>query len=413
MTSQARSNHRYAWFVVAMLWVVCFFNYADRQALFSVFPLLQKEFRLSDVQLGVVAACFMWMYAIFGPVAGWISDRVSRKTIILGALTFWSVVTAGTAIAQSYWSLILFRSLGGLGEAFYFPAAMSLIGIYHGTATRSRAMALHQSSVYAGTIAGGVVSAVIAQNYGWRRSFLLFGVLGVLLAIMLFLSLREPLRPEKELGVKSERMGFAVSLMAVLQNLPAVVLIGVFVGANFVAVVFLTWLPTFLQRSFHMNLADAGFHSTAYLQLASVLGVLLGGVLADAMQQRWRYARQKVQAVSLFCGVPFLFLTGQSPTLRGFALGMIGFGFFKGMYDANIWASLYDVIRPEHRGFATGLMNSIGWLGGGTAPIVVGVVSQHFGLAACLSATSAIYFCLAIVLVILSRRRSRVLVTAD
>src|SRR4051812_41991840 len=145
----------YRWLVVAMLWCVCLFNYADRQAIFSVFPLLKSEMRLSDVQLGLVGSSFMWIYAAALPFAGVVGDRVSRKTLILGGLIFWSLITLATALSTRYWHLLLFRGLEGLGEAFYFPASMSLISDYHSSGTRSRAMSLHQSSVYVGTIAGG------------------------------------------------------------------------------------------------------------------------------------------------------------------------------------------------------------------------------------------------------------------
>ncbi len=184
----------YKWLVVAMLWFVCFFNYADRQAIFSVFPLLKQQLQLTDVQLGVVGASFMWMYAFFGPFAGWLSDRLPRKTLVLGALIFWSFATAATALCHSYPQLVLCRALGGLGEAFYFPAAMSLIGDYHGSATRSRAMSLHQSAVYAGSIAGGAVSGFMGQYYGWSASFLFFGGSGIVLGFILWGLLDEPER---------------------------------------------------------------------------------------------------------------------------------------------------------------------------------------------------------------------------
>src|SRR5436305_3124967 len=125
-----RSN--YKWAVVAMLWFVCFFNYADRQAIFSVFPLLKSEMTLSDVQLGIVGGAFMWVYAAALPLAGLVGDRVPRKALILGGLVFWSLVTLATATATRYGHLVLFRALEGLGEAFYFPASMSLISDYHG-----------------------------------------------------------------------------------------------------------------------------------------------------------------------------------------------------------------------------------------------------------------------------------------
>src|SRR4029077_16203027 len=175
-----------------MLWLVCVFNYADRQAIFSVFPRLKTEMGLSDVQLGVVGGAFMWVYAAALPFAGIVADRANRKALILGGLLFWSAVTLATGWATEYWHLVLFRALEGLGEAFYFPASMSLLSDYHGKATRSRAMSIHQSSVYAGTIAGGTPAGVMGQALGWRSSFYLFGGLGALLGLALLVCLREP-----------------------------------------------------------------------------------------------------------------------------------------------------------------------------------------------------------------------------
>lgn len=392
----------YRWWLIGMLWCVCFCNYADRQAIFSIFPLLRIELRLSDLQLGVVASSFMWMYALAGPLAGWVSDRISPRTVILGALAFWSLMTAGTAICHTYGILVFFRTLGGLGEAFYFPAAMALIGIYHSARTRSRAMALHQSSVYAGTIAGGSMSAVIAERYGWRSSFLLFGVVGVALCAVLLFCLRSPSETQKN-SSRTAGIRFFHEVGEVLSNGYVIVLIAVFIGANFVAVVFLTWLPTFLYNKFHLSLSQAGFSSTAYLQIASVTGVLLGGVLADRVAAQRAGGRQIIQAIGLFCGVPFIFLTGWSPSMAGLIAGMIGFGFFKGIYDANIWASLYDVISVNRRGVAAGTMNSLGWLGGGVAPIAIAAAARHFGLSACISATSLIYLGLSVALIVLAR----------
>ena len=107
-----------------MLWFVCFFNYADRQAIFSVFELLKSEMHLSDVQLGLVGASFMWVYAAVGPIAGLIGDRINRKALIIGGLVFWSLITIATALSTQYSHLVLFRALEGFGEAFYFPASM-------------------------------------------------------------------------------------------------------------------------------------------------------------------------------------------------------------------------------------------------------------------------------------------------
>ena len=385
-----------------MLWFVCLFNYADRQAIFSVFPVLKTQLGLSDVQLGIVGASFMWMYALFGPIAGWFGDRFSRKGLIIGGLMFWSVVTAATALCHGYWQLTLVRALGGLGEAFYFPASMSLISDYHSGATRSRAMSIHQSSVYAGTITGGAMAGYIAQYYGWKWSFVIFGALGILLGAVLLGLLREPERGASErVDTEShaiQRGSIREGLAEIFHNRMVAVLIAVFIGANFVAVIFLTWMPSFLYRKFHMTLSMAGLNGTAYIQIASVLGVLSGGLLADRLAGRRGGGRMLTQSLGLACGVPFLFLTGWTLSLPVLILAMAGFGYFKGMYDANIFASLYDVVTVERRAAAAGILNSLGWLGGGIAPVAVAAASERFGMSACISATSAIYFGIAILL---------------
>jgi MFS family permease len=427
------TGRTYKWWVVAMLWFVCFFNYADRQAIFSVFELLKSEMHLSDVQLGIVGASFMWVYAAVGPIAGLVGDRINRKTLIIGGLVFWSLITIATALSTKYSHLVLFRALEGFGEAFYFPASMSILSAYHGAGTRSRAMSIHQSSVYAGTIAGGSVAGVLGQHYGWRSSFYLFGTLGMLLGVLLFVLLREPARtpstqPAREPGLTGNQgegeaavnggqpsplaasaesfTGRVVRLLKevfktvreLFANPMVRILTVVFVGANFVAMIFLTWMPSFLYRKFNLSLAMAGISATAYLQIASVLGVLSGGVLADRLARTNRGGRMLTQAIGLTLGVPFIFLAGWTLSVPVVILALTGFGYFKGLYDANIWASLHDVVPPERRASAVGFMNSVGWIGGGVAPVAIAAASERFGMGACISANSVIYLLVAALL---------------
>jgi MFS family permease len=399
------SSERYRWAVVGMLWFVCFFNYADRQAIFSVFPVLKAQMHLSDPQLGIIGSAFMWVYAASAPLAGLVADRFSRKALILGGLLFWSGVTLLTAFCTEYWQLVTVRAVEGLGESFYFPACMSLISDYHGADTRSRAMSVHQSSVYAGTIAGGSIAGFMAQYHGWQSSFYLFGWGGIALAIVLLAMLREPTRGAADKAVEVKAAGGVLeSLKGVVAHPMAPVLIAVFVGANFVASVFLTWLPSFLVRKFSMNLTMAGFSSTAYLQIASVLGVLTGGMLADRMVRRRAGGRMLTQTIGLLCGVPFILMTGLTTTVVTVIAAMTGFGFFKGLYDANIWASLYDVVAPANRATALGVMNSIGWLGGGLAPVAIGLMSESIGMSRSIAATSAIYLVVGVGLCLGMRR---------
>jgi MFS family permease len=400
-------NHNYyKWFVVFLLWFVCLFNYADRQAIFSVFPLLQSEMGLSTVQLSFVGASFMYVYALIGPLAGIIGDRFSRKFLIIAGLIFWSLVTMATALSTKYWHLVLCRALEGFGEAFYFPASMALISEYHGPETKSRAMGLHQSSVYAGTIAGGAVAGYLAQHHGWRSGFYLFGGLGVLLGVILLFLLKEPERkaqsktePDAHATLDYTQANLGRDIAEIFRTPMVLVLMAVFVGANFVASVFLTWMPKFLYDKFKMSLALAGLSGTAYQQIASMIGVIVGGVLADRLARRYLGGRMMAQTVGLFGGVVFIFLTGWTLSIPLLIVAMIGFGFFKGIYDANIWASLYDVVKPQRRATALGLMNSIGWLGAAVAPTVIAVASNRYGMSACLSANSMIYLLFGLLLV--------------
>lgn len=389
-----------------MLWFVCFFNYADRQAIYSVFPLLKSQMHLDNSQLAIVGSSFMWVYALSGPFAGMIGDRLQRKTLIIGGLIFWSLVTVATAFSTTYWQLVLFRALEGLGEAFYFPASMSLVSDYHGRDTRSRAMAIHQSSVYAGTIAGGAVAGHLGQYYGWRSSFYLFGGLGTLLGIILLTLLKEPARGQSEQsgddaghGALRLNKDLFATIRRTFEHRMVPVLISVFVGANFVAMIFLTWMPTFLLEKFHMSLSMAGLSGTAYIQIASVLGVMTGGFLADRFARRSRAGRMWTQSLGLLLGIPFIFLAGWTLSVPLLVLGMTGFGFSKGLYDANIWASLYDVVTPENRATALGLMNSIGWLGGSVAPLAVARAAESYGMGVAISASSVVYLVVGLLLI--------------
>jgi len=378
---------RYKWAVVGMLWGISFFNYADRQAVFSVFPLLEKELHLTSVQLGLLGSSFALVYGICGIFAGAIVDRVRRVSAILWGLYIWSLICVSTAVSRTFGQLLGFRAAEGLGETLYFPASMSLISDYHGRETRSRAMGLHQTSVYIGTVAGGFFAGLIGQHYGWRWSFIVFGGSGIVLGAVLHRFLREPGRtglPACPAPVRS---------FSLLLRKPTVLcLLGAFLCANFVAVVLLSWMPKFLYDKFHMTLAMAGLTATIFVQLASMAGSPIGGWLADSLRKTRHGGRLMVQAMGVFAGAPFVVLCGMTNSTTWLVLALTLWGFAKGMYDANIFASVYDVIPAESRGSAAGLMNTVGWLGGGAAaPLVIGVLAQVYGLGVAIALASAVY----------------------
>ena len=383
-----------------MLWWIAFFNYADRQAIFSVFPLLKKEFGLDPVQLGLLGSSFAWVYGLSAPFAGAIVDRLRRKSVILGGLHAWSLICMATAFSRNFGTLLFFRGAEGLGETFYFPASMSLLSDYHGQPTRSRALGSHQTSVYIGTIAGGFFAGLIGQRYGWRWSFVVFGGLGILLGLALNKWLIEPQRAAIE--PRASAGGFL--------DPTALLLMAAFLCANFVALVLLSWMPSFLHDKFNLGLAASGLTATLFVQLASMAGAPAGGWWADVLRRKMPRGRMLVQAIGLAAGAPFVVLCGWTRSVPLLIIALTAWGFFKGIYDANIFASIFDVIPAEARGRAAGLMNMVGWLGGGIAPVAVGYVAQRSSLSAAIMLTAGVYLLGALLLaaaVIRSKALSR------
>jgi len=389
--SQLEKRRGYKWWLVGMLWCISLFNYADRQAVFSVFPLLEKEMHLSPSQLGLLGSSFAWVYGLSGPLAGFVVDRIRRKTAILAGLQIWSLICSATALARTFPQLLLFRAAEGLGESVYYPASMSLVSDYHGKDTRSRAMGIHQTSVYMGTITGGFFAGLIGQYYGWRWSFVVFGGLGILLGFLLQKLLIEPSRGAADLVQIATPGSLADFLKTVARTPTLLVLMSAFLCANFVAVVLLSWMPKFLYDKFHMSLAAAGLTATLFVQLASMAGSPLGGWMADYLREKTPRGRMLVQLAGVLCVAPFVLLCGLTQSTAWLIFALTAWGFFKGLYDGNIWASTFDVVPPDRRGATVGFMNAIGWMGGGSAPLFIGIIAQRTSLSYAIALTSGVY----------------------
>lgn len=416
MASSSSRRGRYKWLVVLMLWFICFLNYADRQAISSVLPLLGNSFGFQAVELGLIASAFAWVYAGAAPVAGVAADRFSRRRLIIIACVVWSVFTLLTAWCNGLWSLVGTRALTGLGEAFYFPAAMALLSDYHDNQTRSRALTIHQSAVYAGTILGSWLAAELAQRSGWQAPFHWFGPCGILVAILLICWLREPPRGAAE--NKAFAAAPALPLLEtcrVIVRLPVVwLLMGAFFCSNFVAVIFLTWTPAFLVEKFHYSVGVAGLTGTIFIHLASAFSVLLAGWLADHLSRRRAGGRMLVQLIGLLAGAGCIFWVATADTRTALILAMTGFGTCKGFYDSGIFASLYDCIEPRARGTAAGLINMVGWGGGALGPLFIGWMTTYGGhgskienMSAAIAASAGFYVSAAALMLAAWRRHRR------
>jgi MFS family permease len=373
---------REKWLVLAMLWMVCFLNYADRQSISSIFPLLEKEFGFTKAELGLLGSTFMAVYALASPVAGFAGDRFSRKRLVVGGCLLWSLMTGLTGFCGGFWQFVTIRSLMALGESVYFPSATSLLSDYHGQKSRSTALSFHQSAVYLGTIAGGSLAALLAEHFGWRWGFYGFGATGLVVVLMMAKWLREPPRgasdlPSSTLPDSEIKNGFFQRFGALATSPGVLLLMLAFACANGVAAIFLLWAPTFLFEKFHLSLTAAGFSAVAAIQLASAVSSPLSGILADWLSIRIKCGRMLVQAAALVLGAFCVVSVGYAPTISLLTVAMICFGLCKGAYDGGIFASLFDLVSPSERASAAGIMNMIGWGGGALGPLAIGLASTY------------------------------------
>ena len=397
--SKPRKDY-YPWIAVLLLWCICFFNYADRLAIFSVFPVLEKEFGFTKTQLGMIGAAFTWVYASASPIAGVIGDRFSRKGVILGGLAIWSAITGLTGACNTYWQFLLVRGSEGLGEAFYFPASMAYIADHHGPRTRSRATSVHQTSLYIGTIFGGGLAGWMAMHYGWRAPFVILGIAGIVLAIVLKFVMREA-RTERKPSTRPPLVDYLAFLKHLRTNKTACLIIGAFFGANMVNAVFLTWMPTFLKEKFALNLTMAGLGATLFIQIACFAGALTGGQVADFWAMKTPDGRLRLKVLATFIGAPFIWICGTTLNPLWLIVSMIVFGFCKGLYDANLTPAYYDVVPERWRSSATGLMNLIGFIGAGLGSVAIGVaVDAGISMGTAIGTVGIVYVFVAVTLLL-------------
>lgn len=378
----------YRWELLFWLWLAFFFNQADRQVFSSVLPLIKSDLKITDIQAGWIATVFTAALAVTVPLAGYIGDVFNRAKIVTWSLFGWSFATLLSGFGSSFGYLIGIRSIAtGVGEAFYAPAANALIGEHH-KETRGRAMAIHQTSLYAGVIMSGLVSGWIADRYGWRASFWVFGAVGMVLAGFTFWRLRSGESVAEKVRPEPPRLR---EVLAVLARPTVRLLVVAWAGMVFVNVAYLTWMPTYLHEQFGQNLAHAGFSSMVYHHLGAFGGVLVGGYLADRLAVNRPGARLVLQGGALLAGAPFLWSLGSQAGIGWLYAALAGFGLFRGIYDAGIYASLFEVIEPRLRSSVLGLVIAMVYLFGAIAPVLLGWLKGSIGLSFSFSLLALVY----------------------
>ena len=359
---------RWAWLVVVLLMPVALLNYLDRQMLASMQMSVMSSIPSIETQenWGFMLGQFKWVYAFLSPLGGYVADRFSRRFTICGSLFVWSAVTWWTGQVDTYNELLWARSLMGISEAFYIPAALALIADVHTGQTRSRAVGLHQTAIYLGVIAGGFGGYVAsAPSLGWRFAFSTCGVIGMTYAIPLVALLREPEKSEQRLaGPKASPLGAAIELFG---NFSFLLMVLYFTLPAMAAWVVRDWGPSILKKKFEIGQGKAGVAATLSWQLAAIVGALLGGMLADGWMRLRQRGRIFVSAIGMCLIVPAIFGVGNANTLAVAVAFLVLFGLGWGFFDGNNMPILAQIVRPELRATGYGIMNFVSISCGGLA----------------------------------------------
>jgi MFS transporter, Spinster family, sphingosine-1-phosphate transporter len=376
MTPNTAHHMRSAWLVVALLAPVALLNYLDRQMLAAMKFSVMREIPDigSEANWGRMLGQFKWVYAFLSPIGGYIADRFSRRLTICGSLFAWSAVTWWTGHVQSYGELLTARSLMGVSEAFYIPAALALIADYHLGPTRSRAVGIHQMGIYIGVIVGGFSGYVADSPLGWRWAFDACGIAGMLLAVPLLLFLRDA-RPAAS---ASEPAPSAMATTRSLITNPAFILLVLYFTLPALAGwVVRDWMPAILKSEFNIGQGKAGVSATLFWQSAAIVGALVGGWLADRWMRRTPRGRIHVSALGMAMIVPAMFGVGFSPQTGQLWVAiafLILFGLGWGFFDSNNMPILCQITRPDQRATGYGLMNLVSISAGGLADWGFGIL---------------------------------------
>jgi predicted MFS family arabinose efflux permease len=367
------------WGALGILMVLAFLNYMDRNLIYPLLTLIADDLKVSVEQLGALSTGFHVVYACTAPLIGAISDRVVRKRVLLFALVTWSIITALSGTATGFVSLLIFRSLTGMGEGGYFPTAVSLIGDLFEKNRRGLAIGLHGVCTTLGGSAGYAVGGVLGQRFGWRVPFVLAVVPGLALAAVLWFAFVEPPRgahaSDKQIpGASGGRRSYVkiVTFMPVLlMSIAACLAAFAMTGIN-------TFLPMYLVQERGVSIADAGVLTGAFFA-ATLIGQLSGGVLSDRIASRIQGARPLFVALPYLVAGPAVLLVANVQAV-GVALAAYGFTqLLRGFAEPNIYGTIIDVTPAVERGSAQGFLLMMSFAGSSAAGWGLGALIKANG----------------------------------
>lgn len=394
---------RQALFAFIVLLVINILNYADRSILGAVQTQIQPEFGLNDTEIGLINSSFLFIYGIATfPIGIW-ADRGIRKNIVAACVGVWSIATALAGFTHNFIQLLLTRSVLGIGEAGYAPASLSMIGDYFPKSVRGRMLSLWSIGNVVGTAIGQIAGGIIAVTLGWRWAFYLVGIPGLIAAFLIWRAV-EPTRGAFDQADEEEGEETSGAMMEghgglgknIWQNFKIIariptywILLGSFIASFFIVGAATSWITTYIIRDFELQPGQAGLVSGLTLAIGSIIGTILGGWLGDKLQKRLPQGRLIVSTIAFLAGAPLVLLAlsfhDLYPFIVVFILAIIALSLCLGPINAVI----QDIIEPDMRATATGLLLLIAHLlGDAASPTIIGIIADQTSLGTALLTTA-------------------------
>jgi predicted MFS family arabinose efflux permease len=376
MYSPKSKNYRR--YVLFLLTIVYALNFVDRQILVILQESIKADMALSDAQLGLLTGfAFAIFYVSVGiPIARW-ADVGNRKNIVAGAVAVWSGMTALSGLTQNFYQLLLARIGVGVGEAGGSPPSHSILSDYYPAKERGRAMAIYSTGVYLGILIGFIVGGWVNEHYGWRIAFFAVGLPGLLIALIVKITLREPIRGMAD-GVKIKTSVTFKETLSILWALKSFRYFALASGLTaFCSYGIGNFLPSFLIRSHGFETTQVGISLAITAGLGGIIGTYAGGHFADKLglkDMRWYLWVPAIPAIF----APLLITSAMFMDDSTLALACLFVStVFGALYLGPVIAITHTLVNPNMRAMSSAILFLVlNLIGLGCGPLVVGLISD-------------------------------------
>jgi len=386
MTHNARPS-AYPRYALALLLTVNLLNYIDRQVLYAVFPLIKADFSLSDTALGFLGSAFMICYMCSAPFLGWLGDRGNRIRLASCGVAVWSLATALSGIAPGYRTLLAARTIVGIGEASFGTVSPGLVSDFFPKERRGSVLSYFYLAIPVGSAIGYLLGGVLGYHFGWQAAFLIVGAPGLLLAVGVWF-LREPGRPAESAAdpptSKLSPGGYGVFLKnrSFICNTLAMAAMTFAIGG------LAQWMPSFLNRVHHLDVATGNTLFGAVTVVAGITGTLAGGWLGDRLQRKTPKGYLLVSGWGFLAGIPIAVLAIASDSLTVCLTAAFFAEFFLFFNTGPLNTVIINVSPPACRAMAFAVnIFFIHALGDAVSPTMLGWFSDLWGLRTALLTT--------------------------